>query len=338
MKIKAFVRDHIPGRMYEKLRRLKSLLLLFVLFMKQDRRFSKNAALPGNMGQKQLETQLIFFSHQIEKGLSHSNFRPGFGSRPIYALVVCLKKWNSHGYSKDIFGFKVATSALKAYIDKHDEIGCVLPDFFNSAFDREIMKDIDASDPSFSGTSVISGSENSSSMKTYSQILNSRVSIREFEDCPVSESTIESAISLAMRAPTVCNRQPQAVRVIFNKLIIKQALTIQGGWRGYEFPPALLLVTAHNSSFNNAIERNEPYVDGGIFSMALLGALESYDLGACPLNTMFDIHQDGSTRRLLNIPEEEEFIMYIAVGKKKVGVSHPRSFRKAAETVTTVIR
>lgn len=30
--------------------------------------------------------------------------------------------------------------------------------------------------------------------------------------------------------------------------------------------------------------------------------------------------------------------MYIAVGKKKVGVSHPRSFRKAAETVTTVIR
>ena len=69
MKIKTFVRDCIPGPMYEKLRRLKSLLLLFVLFMKQDRRFSKNAALPGNMGQKQLETQLIFFSHQIEKDL-----------------------------------------------------------------------------------------------------------------------------------------------------------------------------------------------------------------------------------------------------------------------------
>mgnify|MGYP006925646394 CR=1 FL=1 len=52
MKIKAFVRDHIPGRMYEKLRRLKSLLLLFVLFMKQDRRFSKKRCFAGQYGTK----------------------------------------------------------------------------------------------------------------------------------------------------------------------------------------------------------------------------------------------------------------------------------------------
>ena len=64
-------------------------------------------------------------------------------------------------------------------------------------------------------------------------------------------------------------------------------------------------------------ERNEGYVDGGLFSMSLLYALEARGLAACPLNTMFSEQVDRKTRDLLDIPDNEVFVMYIAVGHFK---------------------
>ncbi len=45
----------------------------------QMRRFRRNYAKRGSMRKAHLETQIIFFTHQIEKGLSHRDFRFGFG-------------------------------------------------------------------------------------------------------------------------------------------------------------------------------------------------------------------------------------------------------------------
>lgn len=79
-------------------------------------------------------------------------------------------------------------------------------------------------------------------------------------------------------------------------------------------PPVLLLVTSDIRAFMNNGERNEPFVDGGLFSMSLLYALEAYGLAACPLNAMFNLSQDRQTRELLDIPDYEFPVMYIAVG------------------------
>lgn len=95
---------------------------------------------------------------------------------------------------------------------------------------------------------------------------------------------------------------------------IATALKIQGGFNGYGMPPVLLLITSDIRAFMNNGERNEPFVDGGLFSMSLLYALEAYGLAACPLNAMFSLSQDRKTRALLHIPNYELPVMYIAVG------------------------
>ena len=66
-------------------------------------------------------------------------------------------------------------------------------------------------------------------------------------------------------------------------MLFMKALKIQGGFLGYAMPPVLLLVTSDIRAFMNNGERNEPFVDGGLFSMSLLYALEAYGLAACPL-------------------------------------------------------
>lgn len=48
--------------------------------------------------------------------------------------------------------------------------------------------------------------------------------------------------------------------------------------------------------------------------MSLLLALEEESLAACPLNTMMRRGPEAQTRKMLNLPEYENLVMYIAVG------------------------
>ncbi len=116
-----------------------------------------------------------------------------------------------------------------------------------------------------------------------------------------------------------------------------KALKIQGGFLGYAMPPVLLLVTSDIRAFMNNGERNEPFVDGGLFSMSLLYALEAYGLAACPLNAMFNLSQDRQTRELLDIPDYEFPVMYIAVGNFPESVPVCYSTRYEPEKIVTRI-
>ncbi|MBY8967719.1 nitroreductase family protein, partial [Algiphilus sp. NNCM1] len=152
---------------------------------------------------------------------------------------------------------------------------------------------------------------------------------------PVSQELLDKAYEVSMKTPSVCNRQATRVYQITDSEKIKAALSIQGGFHGYAMPPVLLLVTSDIRAFMNNGERNEPFVDGGLFSMSLLYALEAYGLAACPLNAMFSLSQDRQTRALLNMPDYELPVMYIAVGNFPESVPVCRSTRRDPKTIVT---
>lgn len=327
------IRNIIPTRVYVQLQSLKAKYNIRHYFGLLGREESKYFALPDNLGQRQLETRMLFFAHQLEKGLSHSDFREKFGKRPLYMLNQLLQAYFNQGYEKSTFEISIVFSVLKAYKNKHDISGHELPAYYMAIYNT-YSKEIDEADPKIAGSKLTNTIHYEN---TYSNVIQNRISVREFKEGNVDIDKINRALSLAMRAPSVCNRQSQQVRVITDNRLINDALRIQGGWKGYKNPPALLLVTSHLSSFLDPVERNEPYVDGGIFSMALLGALEEERLGACPLNTMFSKEQDRKIRNLLHVPNEEVMIMFIAVGNKPENVLHPLSKRRDVDSVVTYL-
>lgn len=79
-------------------------------------------------------------------------------------------------------------------------------------------------------------------------------------------------------------------------------------------PLVLLLVTSDIRGFINGSERNELFVDGGLFPVSLLYALDIYGLAECPLTAMHDLSQEQRTCKLLNIPDNEFLVMCVAVG------------------------
>ncbi|WP_396668820.1 nitroreductase family protein [Microbacterium sp. R86528] len=171
---------------------------------------------------------------------------------------------------------------------------------------------------------------------SFRDVASRRVSIREFSDAPVSYDDVREAIGIASLAPSACNRQSARVHLVTDPQIIDSILRIQAGLGGYPRPPMLILITGDASSYVEATERNQPYVDGALFAMSLIYALEDEGLGTCALTAMLWRKHEKAVRDLLLVPPSECFVTFIAVGRVSQGATVPLSKRASVEAITTV--
>lgn len=169
----------------------------------------------------------------------------------------------------------------------------------------------------------------------FKELMSKRYSAREYAEGAVDMKRIEDSIETSMKTPSVCNRQPTRVFVITDKEKIKETMAIQGGFNGYKIPPVLLAVTSDLSSFVSIEEVNEPYVDGGLFSMSLMLSLQSNNLAVCPLNAMMTNKKKEQIRKIDGIPASHDLIMFLAVGNRKEINVHPKSYRKGGYEITS---
>ena len=283
--------------------------------------------------------KVTFYSHQIEKGLSHSNFRYGFGKSALMNLSSALEdlKRCDSDYP-ECAAYQSAVAALQEYRYKHENAGYHIDDMI-ALFPSDIWDDASASASANGGSVPVKASlKDGNATIPFENLFLNRRSVREFSDSPLTETEIQHVIEVATKAPSVCNRQPVRVYVITNKSVIEKALKLQGGFNGYKVPPALFLITADNEAFLSISEHNEGFVDGGLFSMALLMAMEANKIAACPLNTMFSKQIDQQTRNLIGVPENEFLIMYIAAGHFPDETHTCISKRYPVQDILTIVR
>lgn len=129
-----------------------------------------------------------------------------------------------------------------------------------------------------------------------------------------------------MKSPSVCNRQSSRVHLITNHDMIQKVLSVQAGMTGYKTPPALIITTSDLNCFISPTERNQPFIDGGIFSMSLLLALEYEGFASCPLNAMFDKKRELKIKDIANINDNENIIMIISLGMPKIKIKYQNHF------------
>ena len=171
----------------------------------------------------------------------------------------------------------------------------------------------------------------------YTALFKGRTTVREYAKEPVDLDQVREAIELAMKTPSVCNRQSFRVTLVTNPEKIDRLLTMQGGWRGYAMPPLLALVTIDIRAFVSIEERNELSIDGGLFLMSFLNFLEYVGLTACTLNAMFRHDQDALVRDVAQVPDCEDLIAFVAIGNFPETVASPASMRYDASSITRVV-
>lgn len=167
----------------------------------------------------------------------------------------------------------------------------------------------------------------------------SRYSLREFRNEKVSEKVIKRAVSLAMKSPSVCNRQSWHVYHTADSHVIEAALKHQVGNRGFgDRVRNLLIITTDLKGFMSGEEHYQHWIDGGLFSMSLIYGLHSLGVASCCLNWSQTPSNDRKLRKLVDIKANHTVIMMLAVGwpddKNKVCISARRPFDEVYTSLT----
>lgn len=336
--MKKFIKKVLPERMLFFIKKSNSNKKLKKLYKFDYKKYYKSYSPHySDSNLKQIEARLMFGAHALEKGFSHNNFRPKFGKIAMTDLSNVLNIYNMNGFPKENLRYKIALSSIKNYIELHKKENIDL-NFLEEIFTLSIIEEAKKADSSLSGIIEIKKANKINNDKiNFKELALNRVSIREFSEENIDLEMITDAINISLKTPSVCNRQPSMVYIIKNKEIIKEILDIQGGYNGFKLPPVLLLVTASNEVFISPTERNESFIDGGLFSMSLLYSLEYEGLAACALNAMLSNEDEKKVKNILNVPYSESLIMFVAVGHISNINKVPKSKRDTLPSTVKII-
>ena len=298
------------------------------------KRFKKKSATFSLKKSKQLEGKIMAHCHVIEKGLSYKNIRLGFGIDALINLIELLREYSDRGYNLTNKQYVIAISIIKQYIELHEDADYEILNI------KKTFKDIKKPVICNMGGSLELTKKgiHEKSKIDFKQFALSRYSIRDFTTEEVTIKLIESAIKIAQKSPSVCNRQTSRVYVITDKDNIKKHLSYQSGNRGFGHKiNKLLVITSDLSFFEGSFERNQSFVDAGIFSMSLLNAIHYLDLGAVTLNWCVNKQRDKDYRKFSEISDSENIILMIGIGHIPETLTVPKSERKELKEIIRYI-
>lgn len=176
------------------------------------------------------------------------------------------------------------------------------------------------------------------SVEQVEEFVGARRSVRDFDTSrPVDRGLLVEAVRIAGRTPSVCNRRSYRAHLIDESSTIERALELQNGNAGFrDRVPALFIITERRSAFVGAGERNQRWVDGGLFAMTLVWVLHGLGLDSCFLNWSQRNSVSDELRRRMGISANEDIIVMIAVGHAAPGYRVARSLPRPLEDILQV--
>lgn len=244
--------------------------------------------------------------HSIEKGMALPETRKGYGDwalRQIRTDVPALEAGGHGGLETQGARATIAEYAAFHGDDLPEDVAWTA-DFSTTAIDHP------------GGTSKLTAADfDAAKAADFDRFARSRYSVRQYTGEPVSPEDIERAVSTALKSPRVCNRESRRVHVAYNEDARTRLLSHQNGNRGFGHTAgAVLVITSDVRHFTDLGERNQGWIDGGLFTMSLAYALHGQGLGACMLNWSTVWWRDRNLRRDFGIPDHEIIITMMAVG------------------------
>lgn len=282
-----------------------------------------------------VESQIILHYHGLEKGFLHDEFRYRFGKDRIIELVKLLRlKVVSDNFKKS--QISAGYLALCKYYEKHQSNGVDISDYFRYE-DYLFFKKLSSLSLNLVKTHIRADYFRMSD-ENFFEFSQSRSSVRNFTGEYISLEKIYKVIEIAKNAPSVCNRQPNKVYYLSGKTKIDEVLEIQQGLKGYSDKINQLFILATDRNYYYSVgERNQLFIDGGIFLMNILYALHYYQIGACPAHWGHNSDRDKRLQKVINFPDSEKVICIIAIGIPVDRFSTTLSLRRDNDEILKIV-
>lgn len=274
--------------------------------------------------QNHLAAELSRFTHSIEKGLTISEPRLGFGhdkQRKMMDLISILENSPS-SYHREVC--EVALDALSDYLAFHDLRN--FSDDFCVELKEFVVKHQISHDEKMGGVVLVKKSELDFDQVYIENFIKSRHSIRDFTNESVDEELLKKAMKLAQYAPSACNRQGVRAYVLSKEESLKLAQRLTGIGGFADNAARLILITGKTSAYRKD-ETYQYIVSASIYAAYLSLTLHAYGLGGCIVQRQVVWSREWEhLRKTYDIQEDEQLCLIIAVGNLKeefyVPVSH----------------
>jgi len=250
-------------------------------------------------------------AHTLEKGLSFSSIRPYFGAAKRLKLLREVEASFLAGANQG--PRSIAVGVLEDYLDWHERNGHTNEELRKLA---EVVNGMERPTQSLrGGTLRYRRDYTAETTKSYDSIVMERRSVRNFRPDPVPPEVIIEAVRVANYSPSVCNRQSWAVSLVQEPKMVRRMLDLQNGNKGFDDTIGnMIVVLADVRGFLDEYEVFEPFIDAGIFSGALVNALNAHNVGSCCLNLCVSHHMAMNVVRALDLEAGLFPVMMIACG------------------------
>jgi nitroreductase len=287
----------------------------------------------GRSRYTELHSWIAADAHKIEKGLALAEPRPGFGAPVVKRLIEQVERFHRDFGPEQVT--LIAVNALKTYCDFNEQHG-----HGNETLRRKVERlsaGLGDNGPcNTGGTMTVTRDAilKSSQLPGLADFFQCRHSVRMFTDEPVSMELVEAAVRMAQRTPSVCNRQSWKAYAFVDREIAHKVLACQQGNRGFgDRAGGVVVITSDLQTFFSYGERNQGFIDGGMFAMSVTYGLHAQGLGTCCLNWCVDVESERKLRALTTIPDHEAVIMMIAIGHLPEEFIVAQSVRKPLDQV-----
>jgi nitroreductase len=242
--------------------------------------------------------------HRLEKSLSFRDRKPGAGVRAAEDLVDLLSA--KPDASEVGFHEGVAINVLDKYVRMSGVDLCL----------GDRLTNTNAPSPELGGVLDLSFSDSGPGiLRDPEGFFFSRYSVRDYSEQEVSRDLVKRAVYLALKTPSACNRQAWHVYYTDVREKIDLCLSLQNGNAGFGHEiPSLMIIASDLKAFDTAGERNQGWIDGGMFSMSIIYALHSLGLSSCCLNWSKTPGDDRKIRKIIPIRSHHNIIMMLGIG------------------------
>ncbi|MDR2955364.1 MAG: nitroreductase family protein [Prevotella sp.] len=238
-------------------------------------------------------TQLRQNAHILDKGLHINPFEKGHGKK-VYQQCLSLKSKITDENIKLDLAFLWIESVIKKY-EKAQLTGLTDVDYIP----RPEFTDNDKSH--------------------FYKILKSRTSCRNFTNEEISDEILDEIIDIAADAPSGCCRQTERYYIVSENEKIRALVKNIAGATGFSGNiPYLVCITADTRSYGIK-DRMLPYIDVSLSIQNFLLACTINNIYGTPLNFQHATKKETvNVKNILNIPEYEKIILFIAIGKVNI--------------------
>jgi nitroreductase len=304
----------------------KEFISLLIAFYADFKRYAKFSLIGNpNFTKEYSHARMLLLSHSLEKGLSFTPIKNEFGKKNVENLIVEVNVFLDRFPCDEISDLTIGV--LNSYYslalpNKENEIGEKIKDL--------LIKHSKSNDDLIGGVKEIS-LENLNFTNDFDALYNVaflRSSIRNFSKREVSKLQITNAIKYAQTAPSVCNRQTSRVHIFEGEkanAILENQLGNQG-WANNA--NKLIVITSDLNFFGGVFERNQAFIDGGLFAMQFVMGLHCQKIATCCKMYIRTPKIDRDFYKITNINTKEVPIMLILIGHySETIVKAPYSYR-----------